>query len=152
MSRTGVRTLLPYVLHQFNRVNKLSLVNRSFHVTYVSIENDRATWLTKNGMLTYMYQDIWGVQLSERNNGFAYDSTGRVTYLTMVPHMAISFLMYDCTYLTVFANNIPRIRALKDRFLKSIWDELANTDISGKLKLLIKYQVELKSHMLRLAN
>ena len=151
MSRTGTRILLHYVLHQFNRVNPLSLVNRSFHVTCVSIENVRATWLTKDGMLTYTYESNWTVQISEHNNGFAYDNY-RVTYVVMVPHIEISFFADDCQIIGIYCNNIPRIRSLKDPFLIGIWNELNNTDISGKLQVLLSWKDYLKSCMLKIAN
>jgi hypothetical protein len=147
MSRTGTRTLLHYVLHKFNRVNPLSLVNKSFHVTYISIEDTRVTWLTKDGMLTYTYESNWKVQISEHNNGFAYN-LNRATYVVMVPHMEIGFFADDRRIIGVYYNNIPRIRALKDPFLITIWNELNNRDISGKLQVLSSWKDYLKSCIL----
>ena len=159
MARTGTRILLHYVLHQFNRVNPLSLVNRSFHVTSVGMLNNRVWW-PGDLTVTYVYRDDWLLYVarkavifrSKNQDAFVYESgdVNCVSYQTKNPYTELNFYMTERLYshsISLYYEGASSM--LYNTTLEPLWHELKNTDISGKIKLLMKHKVELKALVLK---
>jgi hypothetical protein len=162
MARTGTKTLLYYVLHQFNRVNPLSLVNRSFHVTGVGMLANRVWW-PGDLTVTYVYREEWLLYVakhavifrSKNQDAFAYESgdVNCVSYQTRNPYIELNFYMTERLYshsISLYYESASF--HIVSTTLEPLWYELKKTDISGKIKLLMKHQTELKALVLRLTH
>lgn len=147
MSRTGTKTLLHYVLHQFNYDNVLCLVSKNFHINSVSIREDTVQRKSPTVTVEYAYTTNWILcVMSTEYDQYTYENkkNGIVTYQIMNPYVELSFHM-DIYEVTSLDCNGTFSAGPSTGLIAKIWHELKNTNVSGKIQILMKYQPELEN-------